>query len=248
MKTGVVVPISTKINEFTQGPLTLDETIKIVSLLENPPEAAAVRKALRFYEVPIGLEFKWGENKTLMQILSHYDSPQDAVELQWMIDHVKGSRSLLEVGSSFGGTLKRMASVMQVGSRIVSVDMPGSDTPAFLNPLASLKDTCRKIALKGGNVELLIGNSHDQNVVDKVRTYGPYDFGFIDGDHSYEGVKADWNNYGPMCKMVGFHDIGGPVEGCARLWQELKASCRYRTEEKHGPGATKFGIGIVYRE
>ena len=42
-------------NEFNEGPMTLDEFIKIMSLFENPPEAAMVRKALRFYEVPESL-------------------------------------------------------------------------------------------------------------------------------------------------------------------------------------------------
>jgi hypothetical protein len=75
----------------------------------------------------------------------------------------------------------------------------------------------------------------------------PFDFGFIDGDHSYEGVKADWENYGPMCKIVGFHDIAGQVAGCVRFWNELKASVKYRIEEFLAP-ETHMGIGIVYRE
>jgi hypothetical protein len=24
-------------------------------------------------------------------------------------------------------------------------------------------------------------------------------------------MKADWENYGPMAKVVAFHDIGGPA-------------------------------------
>ena len=239
------------IDEFTRGPLTLDEAMKIVSLLENPPEAAMVRKALRFYEIPKALnpkDYKWGRNNELMEMLEHYSCPQNPDELAWMLERIKGARSLLEVGSSFGGTLKRMAAVMTKGSRIVSVDLACDSTPSFLNPLDSLKDTCRKIGLMGGNVELFIGNSHAPETVEAVRKYGPYDFGFIDGDHSYDGVKQDWEDYGPMCKVVGFHDIAGPVEGCARFWNELKASGRYRTEECIDDDARKFGIGIVYRE
>lgn len=237
------------VNEFTYGPLTLDETMKIVSLLENPPEAAMVRKALRFYEIPQGIDYKWGENNVLMQVLQHFACPQHPDELAWMLAHIKGKRSLLEIGSSFGGTLKRMASVMPKGSRIVSVDLQCDNTPRFLNPLNSLKDTCRKIGLMGGNVELFIGNSHDPMVVAAVSQYGPYEFGFIDGDHSYEGVKQDWENYGPMCKMVGFHDIGSATDGCVRFWNELKDSKQYRTEEYVASAdQLKFGIGIVYRD
>lgn len=239
------------INEFTYGPLTLEEQMKIVSLLENPPEAAMVRKALRFYEIPPGLtwkEFKWGESSELMRILFHFECPQNKTELDWMIERIKGKHSLLEVGSSFGGTLKRMAAVMPKGSKIVSIDLDCDSTPSFLNPLASLKDTCRKIGLMGGSVELLIGNSHDPEVVEAARKYAPYDFCFIDGDHSYDGVRQDWENYGPMSNLVGFHDIGGPVEGCTRFWSELKTKGEYRTEELISDENPKFGIGIVYRD
>lgn len=234
---------------FNDGPLTLDEQMKIISLMENPPEGAAVRKALRFYEVPDGLVCNWGNIGFAMKLMKHFASPQNPEELAWMLEYVKSASSLLEIGSSFGGTLKSMASVMPVGSRIVSVDLPCDATPAFLNPLATLKDTCRKIGLQGGNVELIVGDSHLPAVVEKVRSLGPFDFCFIDGDHSYEGVKADWENYGPMAKVVGFHDIGGPVEDCERFWRELKASTPYRTAEIISMSTeNRFGIGIVFRE
>ena len=248
MRVPTVLPV---VDEFTYGPLTLDEQMKIISLLENHPEASMVRKALRFYEIPKTLhpkDYKWGENAELMRVLQHFDCPQNQDELAWMLERVKGKRSLLEVGSSFGGTLKRMAAVMPRGAKIVSIDLACDSTPPFFNPLASLKDTCRKIGLMGGSVELLVGNSHDPDVIAAARKYAPYDFCFIDGDHTYEGVKQDWENYGPMAKVVGFHDIGGPVEGCTRFWGELKASTEYRIEEFISDANPKFGIGIVHRE
>lgn len=236
---------------FVDGPLTMEEMYKIVTLLENPPEAALLRRSLMFYEPPehlrVPANFKWGENRNLIAAMNHFLLPQDPHELDWMLSHIRGKTSLLEIGSSFGGTLKRMASVMPKGSRIVSVDLPCDETPKFLNPGPTLKDTCRKIGSLGADVQLFVGDSHAAEVVEAVRTLGPYEFGFIDGDHSYDGIWADWENYGPMCKTVGFHDIGGGIEDCARFWREIKADKRYRTDERISrPGI--FGIGIIYRE
>ena len=40
-----------------------------------------------------------------------------------------------------------------------------------------------------------------------------FDLIFIDADHTYEGVKSDFNNYLPMLSeggVLGFHDVESP--------------------------------------
>ena len=57
------------------------------------------------------------------------------------------------------------------------------------------------------------------DVVDKVRKISPaFNLLFIDGDHSYEAVKADWEAYKEFLKpesVVVFHDYGW-AEGVKR--------------------------------
>ena len=181
-----------------------------------------------------------------MASLRHYECPQDVWELRQMMKVITGMHSLLEVGSSFGGTLLRMSRVLAPDALLVSVDAPIDGTPTMLNPVESLKANCQKIADSGRTVHLIPGNSHAPDVIERTRAFGPFDFGFIDGDHSYEGVRADWENYGPMCNVVGFHDVGS-THGCMRFWAELKAERIYRTMEFIN-AEKYFGIGIVVRE
>lgn len=81
----------------------------------------------------------------------------------------------------------------------------------------------------------IAGNSHDPAYIEYAKQIigSPVDFMFIDGDHTYEGVKADYFNFRDMVKpggFIAFHDIlDTPVHrsnGCyvAHFWNELKAT------------------------
>ena len=84
------------------------------------------------------------------------------------------------------------------------------------------------------HVKELQGNSHDPAFIEKVKNeVGPesVDFMFIDGDHTYEGVKADFLVYHSLVKpggYIGFHDIRETAHhisiGCnvAPFWEEIK--------------------------
>jgi predicted O-methyltransferase YrrM len=80
------------------------------------------------------------------------------------------------------------------------------------------------------------------------------DYLFIDGDHTYEGVKCDFGMYGPMVRkggLIAFHDIaeGLPemVGGVPRFWQEVKSQYRHdEIIENRDQGG--YGIGVLYVE
>ena len=107
------------------------------------------------------------------------------------------------------------------------------------------------------NLHLIRADSHSEKTlkeVQKIFQKEPLDFLFIDGDHSYEGVKRDFELYSPLVKeggLIGLHDIlprqDLPNIQVERFWKEIKD--QYKSREiigAEGTGRT-FGYGLVHK-
>jgi predicted O-methyltransferase YrrM len=149
---------------------------------------------------------------------------------------------VLEVGTHRGGTLFLFARVSSPDAMVVSVDLPG--VYDWRIPLY------KSFATQNQRVNVVRGDSHDfstPKMVEQVLAGRKLDFLFVDGDHSYKGVKADFEMYAPLVKkggIVAFHDIVKPDNGCQadKFWNEIKKvySCVQVVRD------TWAGIGIVY--
>jgi hypothetical protein len=75
------------------------------------------------------------------------------------------------------------------------------------------------------NIEFVNANSskitRNDIPLDKI------DYCFIDGDHSYDGVKSDYELIVPHASYIGFHDINCPMFGVKDFWHELKDSKKH---------------------
>jgi cephalosporin hydroxylase len=149
---------------------------------------------------------------------------------------------VLEIGCWHGGTLWHW--LQQPDATVVAID----------DEMRSSDDWEDWALEAGSTLHALRGSSHDPAVIAAADELGPYEFVFIDADHTYQAVKADWENYRPLVTaggVVAFHDIvERPGYGVSELWDEIKAETGARWMEigqTVEPGnESRCGIGVVW--
>lgn len=162
-------------------------------------------------------------------------------------------RRVTEIGTARGGTLYLWAQAAADNAVLVSLDLPGGEFGGGY-PLCRVP-FYRNFARPGQTLHLIREDSHRPETCQRVRDcFGnqSVDFLFIDGDHTYAGVKADFEMYSPMVRaggLIAFHDIldrpDVPGLEVHRFWSELKAE-RKTTELIGNPGTEKqIGIGLL---
>jgi len=148
----------------------------------------------------------------------------------------------LEIGSAAGGSAFIVNRFLKP-KRIVLVD----DNKHH-------KAHIRNYILQNVHREEIIGDSHDEEVLNKVKGLNiVFDALMIDGDHFYNGIKQDMDNYGKFLKDDGFlmlHDsvIGNPY-GCTKFFEELKRDKRWEfVAEFVSRKYNKCGIGLFKKK
>jgi cephalosporin hydroxylase len=160
-------------------------------------------------------------------------------------------RTVVEVGTHKGGNSFLFCHAVPSVQRVVGVDLWVQNSAKLIH-----------FARPGQVYRALHGDSQTAAMRDKAKRQlagQPLDFLFIDGDHSYAGVRADFELYAPLVRpggMIALHDIVadhrtryGRDTGCYagdvwRFWAELKQD--YDCEELiDSPDQDGFGIGVV---
>ena len=162
----------------------------------------------------------------------------------------EGVKSYLEIGCKFGGSLWQVGRSLPRGSTIVGVDLM-----LYPDIYTRLQDAAAD--LTGQKVHLIRGDSTNRNIVRDVEKLGPFDACLIDGNHTLPYVKKDWENYGPMCRLVAFHDINWSRSAIERgqmridyqidvpqFWNGIKKDYRHIEIKKD---KQDNGIGVLWR-
>jgi predicted O-methyltransferase YrrM len=162
-------------------------------------------------------------------------------------------RHLLEIGTAKGGTLFLLARVSPPDALLVSLDLPYGKYGGGYSPIRI--PLYKRFARSNQRVALIRDDSHKQSSCDQVRSIiGEQflDFLFIDGDHTYDGVKNDYLLYSPLVNkggIIAFHDIArhGKNDACDvdKFWNEIKGMYKHEEIiEKTDQGWA--GIGVLY--
>jgi len=172
-----------------------------------------------------------------------YGAIQKSKELEAMLDIIATEQphTIVEIGTRDGGTLYAICQAAPDDALIISMDTCW-ETYALNVQLDNSKEFRDEFCKPGQNVRFLHADSHNQTTFQYLKNYlagDPIDFLFLDGDHSYKGVKNDWETYSPLVRdggIVGFHDIVTHEDqslGCHvdLLWKELKESGDYNLKE-----------------
>ncbi len=149
-------------------------------------------------------------------------------------------RRVLEIGSAGGGTLFLFARVAAPDALLVGMDLTPHGAQGVPGWRAALYE--HGFPGPGQRVRIVRGDSHAESTrarVLEILGREPVDFLFIDADHTYAGVKRDFELYAPLVRpggLIAMHDIladvfhrtGVPTPSKSgevfRFWQELKAT------------------------
>jgi predicted O-methyltransferase YrrM len=172
----------------------------------------------------------------------------EAVELTSLLAAERPQR-VLEIGTASGGTLYLFAWASTTHARLLSLDVREYDR--------SHRRLFESFGRGPQRTVVMQADSHEYATRALVEAFfddRPLDFLFIDGDHSYDSVRCDYEIYAPLVRkggLIAFHDIVDGREelvgGVPRFWREVQPQLADTREIVESWDQGGYGIGVGRR-
>jgi predicted O-methyltransferase YrrM len=139
--------------------------------------------------------------------LASAETQTTEAERESLARHASGKKHLAEIGVWHGVTTCRLRSAMSPDGTLVAIDPYPTGRLHFSAQRVIARREVSKIP--SGSVRWVrkTGAEAANHLV--CAGSEQFDFVFIDGDHSYEGLKGDWLGWSGLvaaCGVVGLHD------------------------------------------
>lgn len=161
---------------------------------------------------------------------------------------------VLEIGTCHGGTLYLWCQAARPDACVLSLDLPEGEFGGGYSPRRSA--LYRAFAQAPQTLHLLRADSHAPATLQEVRRVlagRRVDFLFIDGDHTYAGVRQDFELYESLVApggLIALHDVHPrrqePRIEVWKFWEELRATWPPAAEWiDPTPAGRAIGIGLL---
>jgi cephalosporin hydroxylase len=169
----------------------------------------------------------------------------------------RSPRVVVEIGTARGGTLYAWCRVAHPHALLVSIDLPGGPFGGESAPEDI--SAFRRYGLRDQELRFIRCDSHRdeaRQMLEQILRGRQIEFLMIDGDHTYAGVRRDFEMYAPFVgtgNPIAFHDIlphpdGSPSE-VDRFWNEIRDHYRHTEFLDVGSdplGPQYGGVGLLY--
>lgn len=179
---------------------------------------------------------------------------QEHTELKNLSESVikHNPKVIVEIGTWNGGTFFVWCRIFPKADNIISIDLPdgqyggGYDIKRIKFFREFVRDRSNTV------LDFIRGDSKSPESIKNLKEIlgeKKIDFLYLDGDHTYEGIKKDFEIYKDMMAddgLIGFHDINTYKDGheVYKFWNEIKSD--YKNEEYIKPGSSIMGNGLLY--
>lgn len=176
-------------------------------------------------------------------MIPDWEANQDSWELGMAMSVLEATiepiDTVLEIGVQYAGSFRAWSEIASPNALLIGVDVANADLPHRANQTATM---------------ITMSSPQAKDHVLRTLNGRAVDFLFIDGDHAYASVAADFEAFAPLVRKgggIGLHDIRW--DQVAVFWGELKE--RYSNQvEIHNRRIGQsppdmrcyMGIGIIY--